>query len=490
MDSMPPVILGAIILTPLLLALAARKPLIKYFVVSKVAFAQPGRQFFLDFLLYFFASMITMVLNYAFYSAPLGSGVKMIIGATVAGFFLSLDTALARERSVISEMMENHNVLSLPKTLYPMTRKFSLVAVTSIIFVSIILILVISSDITWLRSVEFNEASLSGALRSVAYEILFVMSVLMVLMLNLIFSYSRNLKLLFQNETSVLESVRDGNLTQMVPVATQDEFGSIAEHTNSMIAGLRHRIKLLLSLKLAEEVQRNLLPHNPPVISGLDIAGVSLYCDKVGGDYFDYFKLPDNRLGVVVADSAGHGVGAALHMATARAYMRANIHWADKAGGFVNRVNYLLTRDSIDTGRFATLFFLEINLEAQTLHWVRAGHDPAMVYDPVQDTFQKLEGEGIPLGIVEDFAFEEYTFSNLQANSIIVISTDGIGETRNPDGRMFGLERFQDIIRDNAADSSENIKNAVIKALEQYQGSTSWEDDITLVVIKVDAISK
>jgi sigma-B regulation protein RsbU (phosphoserine phosphatase) len=121
---------------------------------------------------------------------------------------------------------------------------------------------------------------------------------------------------------------------------------------------------------------------------------------------------------------------------------------------------------------------------------VRAGHDPAMVYDPVQDTFQKLEGEGIPLGIVEDFAFEEYIFSNLQANSIIVISTDGIGETRNPDGRMFGLDRFQDIIRDNAADSSENIKNAVIKALEQYQGSTSWEDDITLVVIKVDAISK
>jgi sigma-B regulation protein RsbU (phosphoserine phosphatase) len=272
----------------------------------------------------------------------------------------------------------------------------------------------------------------------------------------------------------------------MVPVATQDEFGVIAGHTNAMIGGLRHRLKLLSALKLAEEVQHNLLPASAPVIRSLDIAGTSLYCDKVGGDYFDYFKIDSDTLGVVVADSAGHGVGAALHMATARAYMRATAHDIRGAAGFVNRVNHLLTQDSMETGRFATLFYLEIDVSARALRWVRAGHDPALVYDPAEDEFQRLVGTGIPLGIVADFNFQESASASLPAGGIIVISTDGIVETRDTGGRMFGLNRFQDVIRRTAAASAEEIKRAVIGSLEAYQGTTDWEDDITLVVIKVE----
>ncbi len=108
---------------------------------------------------------------------------------------------------------------------------------TTLVLVSIVLILVFTRDIVWLTQTTQEEVSITAAQLSVTYEILFIMSILMVLTVNLIFSYSRNLKLLFDNETRVLEQVRRGDLSYKVPVATYDEFGIIAEHTNHMIDG-------------------------------------------------------------------------------------------------------------------------------------------------------------------------------------------------------------------------------------------------------------
>jgi sigma-B regulation protein RsbU (phosphoserine phosphatase) len=105
-----------------------------------------------------------------------------------------------------------------------------------------------------------------------------------------------------------------------VPVATRDEFGQIARHTNTKIEGLRHRQQLISAHKLAEEVQLTQLPAGPPKVPGLDLAGTSIYCNETGGDYFDYILLPEGRLGIVVADVSGHGIDAALFMASARPF--------------------------------------------------------------------------------------------------------------------------------------------------------------------------
>jgi sigma-B regulation protein RsbU (phosphoserine phosphatase) len=126
-----------------------------------------------------------------------------------------------------------------------MTRKFSLVAFTATLFVSAIIGLVISGDISWLAEISQSGMSVAQAQQAVIYEVFFVMAVLLAWVVNLIISYSRNLKLLFENETSVLERVSQGDLTRLVPVATNDEFGVIAGHTNTMIEGLRHRIELI-----------------------------------------------------------------------------------------------------------------------------------------------------------------------------------------------------------------------------------------------------
>jgi sigma-B regulation protein RsbU (phosphoserine phosphatase) len=480
------VLLGTIISASFLIALGLRRPLERFFVSPFPDDSQPNRQFFIDIILYITIGCTVALYNKAQYNFPLiFSGGKLVLGYVVVGFLSSLDMALARERTVIHYALKQDKVSQPPKRLYSVTRKFSLVAITTTLFVTIIIVLIISKDISWLSKIEQNVISLSQAKRSVMYEIFFIMTVLLAMVVNLIISYSKNLKILFNSETDILERVTHGDLSKLVPVTTKDEFGVIAGHTNTMIQGLRHRIKLVTAIKLAEEVQQNLLPRAAPTHPGLDISGTSIYCDETGGDYYDYFKLPDGRLGVVVADASDHGVGAALHMTTARAFLLFGIRNFSNPARLLDEVNNFLTRDSAETGRFMSMFFLEIDSSTKILRWVRAGHDPAMFYDPSRDRFLDLSGEGMALGIVSDFKFKDYSRQGWDPASIIVVGTDGIREARNQEGEMFGLNRLQDVIRKYASESAESIQNAVIADLRAFQGDAPQEDDITLVVIKL-----
>jgi sigma-B regulation protein RsbU (phosphoserine phosphatase) len=405
MATLPPVNLGVILLLSFLAVWVLRKPLERLFVLPAAQTSQPKRQLMMDLFLCMIAGLLATTFNIIAFGFPIGSGIKLIIGCAVAGFFLSLDTALARERVVIKDSIARDDLIAPPKKLYSMTRKFSLVALATSILVSIVVLLVFSLDIVWLTKIEQNATALYKAQMSIAYEILFMFIVLLSLVVNLIISYSGNLKLLFKNETRILESISRGDLSKKVPVATKDEFGLIAGHTNSMIDGLRHRAELVSALKLAEEVQQNLLPQGAPEMPGLDIAGTSIYCDETGGDYYDYFKLPSDRLGVVVADASGHGIGAAMHMATVRAFLHFGIRTYQTPAQLLSEVNYYATRDSSETNRFMSMFFLEVNQAAKTLRWVRAGHEPALLYGPSGSKLQNLAGEGMALGVIGDYNY-------------------------------------------------------------------------------------
>lgn len=485
MATMPPVALGVILSSAFLVVLLLRNPLEKYFVLPVVETAQPRRQFAVDLCLCLIAGVLGNAANMILFDIPVYTGGSLMIGCLIAGFFIALDTALARERSVIQAAVARNNELPPPVRLYSMTKKFSLVALTVTVFISIIFTLVFSRDIVWLSQIEKNEAALYQAQLSVAYEIGFVMVIILAMVVNLIISYSRNLKFLFQNETRILERVTHGDLSKKVPVATNDEFGIIAGHTNSMIDGLRHRTELMASLKLAEEVQQNLLPQQPPDFAGADIAGTSIYCDETGGDYYDYLKLSGERLGIVVADASGHGVGAAMHMTTVRAFLHYGLRDYQGPGRLLSEVNQYVTRDSSETSRFMSLFFLELDPSAKSLRWVRAGHEPAIMFDPAQGEFRELSGAGVALGVVEDHTYQEYTLDGWQSGTIIIIGTDGVRETRNADGDMFGMNRLRDIISKHAAESAKHIQDTVINTLRSFQNSAPQEDDITLVVIKL-----
>jgi sigma-B regulation protein RsbU (phosphoserine phosphatase) len=237
------------------------------------------------------------------------------------------------------------------------------------------------------------------------------------------------------------------------------------------------------------EVQQNLLPKSAPRVAGLDITGACIYCEETGGDYFDYLEPSGSRDGtfaVAVGDVSDHGLPSALLMATARAFLRQRVAVGGDLAQILGDVNRQLCRDVEDTGRFVTLFLAAIDRPGLRLHWVNAGHEPAAVYDPAADAFTELGRTGLPMGVAHESAYQQREL-RVAPGQIIVIGTDGIWESQNSRGEMFGKKRFQDAIRMNSRSSPREILAAVVDAVESFCRPVPRTDDITLVVVKIDA---
>jgi sigma-B regulation protein RsbU (phosphoserine phosphatase) len=279
-----------------------------------------------------------------------------------------------------------------------------------------------------------------------------------------------------------------GDFSARININTGDERDLLAKTFNEMVPQLEDRVQIRKSLEVAKEVQQNLLPQEIPNLRGFDIAARSVYCDETGGDYFDFFPCEDEdcaRFGIVVGDVTGHGVGAALLMATARALIRGLVTKPENLAESLTQVNSLLAADVRDSGRFISLFFLMIEEDSRVISWVRAGHDPAVLYDPAKETVEELMGPGMVLGVEEDYCYEQVEKTIETDGTIILIGTDGIWETHNGEGEMFGKDRLSQIIRNNHHKSAGAIQDAVLEAVSDFRGDREQEDDITIVVIKV-----
>lgn len=239
------------------------------------------------------------------------------------------------------------------------------------------------------------------------------------------------------------------------------------------------------ALALASEVQRSLMPSGPPRVQALDVAGSSEPSQYAGGDYFDYLEDDLARAGcfrAAVGDVTGHGLDAALLMTTARGFLRMRAAQPGSLLDVVRDLNAHLCRDTGQTGRFMTLLLMEICPDGG-LGWVRAGHDPALLYDPETDAFQELGGRGMALGIIQDAPFEEVRAGALRPGQVLVIGTDGIWEARNAAGEMFGKARLMDAVRAAASQGAGSVLEEVFSRLHEFAG-ISLEDDATLVVVR------
>jgi sigma-B regulation protein RsbU (phosphoserine phosphatase) len=285
-----------------------------------------------------------------------------------------------------------------------------------------------------------------------------------------------------------LRRIRNGHFDKRVQVFSNDEIGYTGDAINEMTEGLIERERLQQSLNLAKEVQQNLLPKSNLKVNGFDIAGKSVYCDETGGDYYDFIIIDDAadpKIGVAIGDVSGHGISSALLMATVRSSLRQRASLPGSTARIISDVNRQLVRDVEDSGQFMTLFFLALDTATRQLEWVRAGHDPAMLYDPGSDSFNELSGAGIALGVDAEWIYEDNMKTDFSKDQIIFLSTDGIWEARNKKGKMLGKEPILNAIRQNSSSDATQIIDAIFDILDQFIGEVKIEDDITSVIIKM-----
>jgi len=244
--------------------------------------------------------------------------------------------------------------------------------------------------------------------------------------------------------------------------------------------------KVQKSLAKASIIQQKLMPKSDPQVEGFDIAGKSITCDETGGDYYDFINPEEwgcDKIGIVVADVIGHGISAALLMTSVRAFFRERILSPGSCVSIVSDVNKRLVQDIEELNLFITMFYSEIDLKEKCFRWVHAGHESALHYDPASDSFAVLGGEGLPLGVMEEWNYEASEIA-IRPEQIILIGTDGIKEACNPQNEHFGNERLQTVMRHHCRKSAKDILQEVFAALEKFRHTAERKDDETLVVIK------
>jgi phosphoserine phosphatase RsbU/P len=306
-----------------------------------------------------------------------------------------------------------------------------------------------------------------------------------------VFLVSSNLTRPFKNIVQVLHDVKKGTFTSRVQVTSNDEIGYTGDTINEMTQGLLERDRIQRSLSLAKEIQQNLVPRKNIKNNGLDMAGRSVYCDETGGDYYDFIPMgngDDSKTGVAIGDVSGHGISSALLMATVRASLRQRASLPGGVAAMISDVNTQLARDVEYSGDFVTLFFLVMNTLKGQLEWVRAGHDPALVYTPKTDSIQELKGVGMALGVNADWQYESYQLTDLTSGQIILLGTDGIWEAQNRRGIRMGKGPIYQVLREHAHESARNILQSVFKTIGTFQEGVRQEDDITAVVVKIEPV--
>ena len=278
-----------------------------------------------------------------------------------------------------------------------------------------------------------------------------------------------------------------GDFNARVDIDSGDEFGDLGRLFNSVGPRLKEHGQMRQALDLAKQVQQSLLPQADPRVDGLDVAGQCVFCDETGGDYYDY--LTDGGAGsapltIVVGDVSGHGLPSALLMATARALLRARTSLGGDIDDIMGDINHQLNIDVEASGQFMAMFYARIASDRRSVQWVRAGHEPGVIYDLQADVFTELEGKGLPLGVFGDTTYERNE-TPFGPGQILALGTDGIHESMNARGEMFGKQAFYEAIRTNAHLQAKEIVAAVVEALARFRGPAEPKDDITLVIAKV-----
>jgi sigma-B regulation protein RsbU (phosphoserine phosphatase) len=242
-------------------------------------------------------------------------------------------------------------------------------------------------------------------------------------------------------------------------------------------------------LEIAKQIQLSLLPKGPLKLEGIEIAGICLPATHVGGDYYDYFNSHDT-VHVVIADVSGHSVGAALIMAGVRSTLKAETRKTTLqphhgTAEILLALNELLHDDLNGADLFISMFYMRYNSNLRQLCYANAGHNYPLLLGKNEASCQELDADGMLLGIKKDVVFEEKCVQ-LSKGDKVLLYTDGVIEARNPDGEFFGVARLCELFSSQRLESPETTIDNILEALHTFCSGQSFDDDVTMVVLKVE----
>jgi sigma-B regulation protein RsbU (phosphoserine phosphatase) len=290
--------------------------------------------------------------------------------------------------------------------------------------------------------------------------------------------------------TGGVRQLAGGDFRARVPVRTQDEFGVLAAAFNQMAEDLERHQSLVVEqerlrreLELSRQIQTEMLPRARLRLGPAEIRGVSVPAREVGGDFFNYFELPDGRLALLVGDVSGKGVSAALLMANVQATLRARLpletDLAKLAAGLDREIDERTPR-----GVYLTLFIGILETDGRLLRYVNAGHNPQFVIR-ARGGIQAMTSTGLPIALYPDHGYKESSVA-IEPGDLLFFYTDGLVEAENGAGDMFGAERLQEVIAAEQAQGIDVVLERVEAAVRTFRGQTEPLDDATMMALRLD----
>ena len=256
-------------------------------------------------------------------------------------------------------------------------------------------------------------------------------------------------------------------------------------HIEEWRAALDSRDKLVAlqnELDVASKMQQSILPTSFPKTSDYETFGTMHPALDVGGDFYDVVRLPDQHIGLAIADVSGKGVPAALFMMSSRTLLKGTAISFDDPGQVLSEVNSLLQEDDTD-GMFVTMLYAVYNAATGEFTYASGGHDaPLLVKPDGSSTLLPLTG-GIALGVLPGHDYKQ-TSHVLQPGETIVLYTDGVTEAMNADGELFGIEGLREYFANTPPVDSEGTSQQVMQAVADFAGDAPQSDDITCLTLQ------
>jgi serine phosphatase RsbU (regulator of sigma subunit) len=267
-------------------------------------------------------------------------------------------------------------------------------------------------------------------------------------------------------------------------IETFSDYASVAIENSRLLEESIEKERLEKELDVAREIQKKILPDKEPIFDMLQISSVFIPAFEVGGDYYDFFKIDDEKLGFVIADVSGKGISAAFVMAEVKGIFESLSKTTERPKDILISANEIL-KNTLDSKTFVSAAFGFIDMRTEKLCIARAGHCPVILVRNKET--QQIKPSGIGLGLIETDYFSENIEEleiELKNNDIIVLYTDGITEAKNEKLEDFGDTYFKNILIENSHLVADELSNKIIKEVTLFSQNHSQYDDITLVIFK------